>query len=142
MKKEIDIWNILHDGEITAVEENKNGVYTIFINIPYLRRRIRPLGDSFVLMLSGVRQIMFQDIDGTTSTLEDELEISTPEILKTDSEVMPINVATTAGTLILDYESIDFKLDTGHSVRFETIEAACREYWDEWRKRHNDNRQE
>ncbi|MCL1920736.1 MAG: hypothetical protein FWG50_06615 [Kiritimatiellaeota bacterium] len=139
MKKEIDIWNILHDGEITAVEKGKNGLYTIFVNIPYLRRRISPLGDSFVLTLSGVKQITFQDFGGTMSMLEDELEISTPEILQTESEAMPIYIATTAGTLILHYENIDLKLDTGQPVTFETIETVCRDYWGELRKRTKNN---
>jgi len=92
MQKEINIWNILHDGEITAVEKNTGGLYTIFVSIPYLRRRISPLGDSFVLILSGVKQITFQDIGGTMSTLESELELSTPEILHTESVAMPICV--------------------------------------------------
>ena len=135
MNNEINIWNILHDGEITAVEKGMNGLYTIFINIPYLRRRIKPLGDSFVITLSGVKQITFQDFDGQTSSLENELELSTPEILQTDSETMPIYIATTAGTLILNYESINFNLDTGQPVEFETIEVICREYWEEWSKR-------
>jgi len=135
MQKEISIWNVLHDGEITAVEKNTDGLYTIFVNIPYLRRRIPPLGDSFVLILSGVKQIMFQDFDGAVSTLESELEISAPEILNTESVAMPIRVETTAGTLILDYENIDFKLDTGQPVKFEIIEATCHEYWEQWRKK-------
>lgn len=137
MKNEICIWNILHDGEITAVEKGMDGLYTIFVNIPYLRRRIMPLGDSFVLTLSGVTQITFQDFGGTMSTLEDELEVSAPEILQTDSETMPVRVETTAGTLILNYERIDCKLDTGQPINFETIEAICREYWDQLRKRKN-----
>jgi hypothetical protein len=92
-----------------------------------------PLGDSFVLTLSGVKQIMFQDLfEGPMSTLEDELEISTPEILNTESETMPVCVKTTTGILILNYENIDFKLDTGQPVKFETIEAVCHEYWNQW----------
>jgi len=134
MNNEINIWNILHDGEITAVEKGMNGFYTIFVNIPYLRRRIKPLGDSFVLTLLGVKQVAFQDFDGTISSLENELELSTPEILYTESTEMPVFIATTAGTLILNYESINFNLDTGQSVEFGIIEAICREYWDEWGK--------
>ena len=155
MKKEIDIWNILHDGEITAAEKGADGSYILFINIPYLRRRLPPLGDSFVLTLSGVKQIIFQvldnvreiyrlhgvrqimgqDLDNPTLSLEAELELTTPTILQTESESMPISVTTTTGTLILDYENISFNLDTGQPVEFETIERICREYWDEFNKR-------
>jgi hypothetical protein len=48
MDPRIAIWNILHDGEITAVSEDV-GTLTMFVSIPYLRRRLTPLGDSFVL---------------------------------------------------------------------------------------------
>ncbi len=135
MRNEIDIWNILHDGDITAVEKGLNSSYTLFVRIPYLRRRLTPLGDSFVLALAGVRQIAFQNFDGTISTIEDELNLSTPEILRTDSESMPISVETTTGKLILDFEGIEFRLDTGQAVDFETIETVCRGYWEEWRKK-------
>jgi len=135
MKIEIDIWNILHDGEITVAEKGQNDSYTLFICIPYLRRRLAPLGDSFVLALKGVRRIAFQNFDGTISTLEDELNLSTPEILRTDSESMPISVETTTGILLLDFEGVEFLLDTGQAVDFETIETVCRDYWDEWSKK-------
>jgi len=135
MRNEIDIWNILHDGDITAVEKGLNSSYTLFVSIPYLRRRLKPLGDSFVLALAGVRQIAFQNFDGTISTIEDELNLSTPEILRTDSESMPISVETTTGKLILDFEGIEFRLDTGQAVDFETILTVCRGYWAEWRKK-------
>jgi len=135
MRNEIDIWNILHDGDITAVEKGQNSSYTLFVNIPYLRRRLAPLGDSFILVLQGVRQIAFHNFDGTISAIEDELNLSTPEILRTDSETMPICVETTTGKLILDFEDLEFRLDTGQTVDFETIESVCREYWGEWQKK-------
>ena len=135
MRNEIDIWNILHDGDITAAGKGHNNSYTLFVSIPYLRRRLAPLGDSFVLALKGVRQIAFQNFDGTISTIEDEMNLSTPEILRTDSESMPISVETTTGKLLLDFEGIEFRLDTGQPVDFETLETVCRDYWDEWRKK-------
>ena len=135
MKREIDIWNVLHDGDITAIEMGLDCSCTLFVNIPYLRRRISPLGDSFVLVLSGVKQIEFRNFDGTLSTLEDELNVSTPEILRSNSESMPICVETTTGNLLLNYENIAFRLDTGQPIEFEVIEAACRDYWDEWQRR-------
>jgi hypothetical protein len=55
MDTRIAIWNVLHDGEITAISEDGDTL-TMFVNIPYLRRRLKPLGDSFILTLAGVRQ--------------------------------------------------------------------------------------
>jgi hypothetical protein len=134
MDTRIAIWNVLHDGEITAVSEDGDTL-TMFVSIPYLRRRLKPLGDSFVLTLAGVRRAECRDFGGTASsasTLREELEIGTPEILKTESESMPVTIETTMGQVILDFQSIRFALDTGQPVDYESIEKVCEEYWTEW----------
>ncbi len=131
MDTRISTWNVLHDGEITAVSQDGDTL-TMFVSIPYLRRRLRPLGDSFVLTLAGVRRVEFRDFSGRTSHLREELEIGTPEILSTESQSMPVTVETTMGQLILDFESIRFALDTGEITDYSTIERVCDEYWTEW----------
>jgi hypothetical protein len=131
MDPRIAIWNILHDGEITAVSEEV-GTLTMFVSIPYLRRRLAPLGDSFVLTLERVKRAEFKDCDGRSVTLTEELENSTLEILSTDSERMPVCIETTSGRLILDFEGIRLAMDTGQNVAHEMIERACEEYWAEW----------
>jgi hypothetical protein len=132
MDSRIQIWNVLHDGEITAISE-VGSVLTMFVSIPYLRRRLQPLGDSFVLTLEGVKRVEFRDFGGRTSHLREELEIGTPEILKTESESMPVTIETTMGQLILDFERIRFAMDTGQETTYETIEKVCAEYWTEWK---------
>jgi hypothetical protein len=134
MDTRIAIWNLLHDGEITAVSEDADTL-TMFVSIPYLRRRLKPLGDSFVLTLTGVRQAECRDFGGaasSASSLRDELEIGSPEILQTESESMPVTVHTTLGQLILDFDSIRFALDSGQDTDYQTIERVCHEYWTEW----------
>ena len=134
MDKRIQIWNLLHDGEITAISGEDSDTLTMFVSIPYLRRRLKPLGDSFVVILSGIKNIEFRNFDGTTSSLNEEIEIGMPEILSTESESMPVKVETTMGQLILDFQSISFALDTGQAVEYETIAKVCEEYWREWKK--------
>jgi hypothetical protein len=102
------LWNTLHDGEITAVSADAGTTVTIFVSIPYLRRRLRPLGDSFVLTLLGVRQLQFRDFSGTISSLRDELEFTAPEILSSESENMPVTVETTGGQLFADFVLLCF----------------------------------
>ncbi len=135
MDKRIQIWNILHDGEITAISGEKSETLTMFVSIPYIRRRLKPLGDSFVLILSGMNQIEFHDFDGKITFLQNEIEIGIPEILCTESESMPITIDTTMGQLILSFQDIKFKLDTGQEITFETIEKVCQDYWTEWKER-------
>ena len=134
MDERISIWNIFHDGEITAVSQ-EGRTLTMFVSIPHLRRRLKPLGDSFVLMLSGVRRAECRDFGcaGPASTLYDELELGSPEIFQTKSESMPVTVETSMGQIILDFESIQFALDTGQSTDFSTIERVCHEFWAEWK---------
>jgi hypothetical protein len=131
-----DIWNTLHDGEITAVSAADSDTATIFVSIPYLRRRLQPLGDSFVLTLSGVRQLQFRDFSGSISSLPAELELTAPEILSSESQQMPVTVETTGGQLLADFDNVQFALDTGERVSYEAIERVCRDYWNEWSAKH------
>ena len=129
MDKRIQIWNLLHDGQITAIAGENTQTLTMFVNIPYLRRKLEPLGDSFVITISGLIRQEFHDFDGVITSLREEMEIGTPEILSTDSESMPIKIKTTMGQLTLDFQDISFALDTGQAAEYGTIEKVCEEYW-------------
>jgi hypothetical protein len=129
--RRIQIWNILHDDEITAISGEGSDILTMFVSIRYLRRRLNPLGDSFVLTLSGITRLEFHDFDGTRETLQEQLDIGSPEILSTESDSMPASIATSLGQLTLDFRSISFALDTGQAVEYEAIEKVCEEYWTE-----------
>jgi hypothetical protein len=131
MDRRIQIWNILHDDEITAISGEGSDILTMFVSIPYLRRRLAPLGDSFVLTLSGITRLEFHDFDGTRETLQEQLDNGSPEILSTESDSMPASIATSLGQLTLDFQSISFALDTGQAVEYEAIEKVCEEYWTE-----------
>lgn len=131
MDRRIQIWNILHDDEITAISGEGSDILTMFVSIPYLRRRLDPLGDSFVLTLSGITRLEFHDFDGTRETLQEQLDIGSPEILSTESDSMPALIATSLGQLTLDFQSISFALDTGQAIEYEAIEKVCEEYWTE-----------
>ncbi len=131
MDRRIQIWNILHDDEITAISGEGSDILTMFVSIPYLRRRLDPLGDSFVLTLSGITRLEFHDFDGTRETLQEQLDIGLPEILSTESDSMPASIATSLGQFTLDFQSISFALDNGQAVEYEAIEKVCEEYWTE-----------
>jgi hypothetical protein len=142
MDQRIDIWNIFHDGEITAVSQENSQTLKIFVSIPYIRRRLKPLGDSFVLILSGLKRFEFSSLNGAISSLQDEIDLGEPEILSTDSESMPVMITTTMGQLTLDFDSISFALDTGEAIDFESIEKECESYWAEWSEKNDSNPKE
>ena len=134
MDERIAVWNLLHDGEITAFSR-EGSTLTLFVSIPYLRRRLRPLGDSFVLTLQGLRKLEFRTLEGELSDLADELNVGSVEILETASESMPISISTTLGSLLLDFDSFRVALDTGQATDYATLDRVCVEYWDEWERR-------
>ena len=133
MDERIQIWNVLHDGEISAISGDDGETLTMFVSIPYLRRRIQPLGDSLVLTLGGLTRLEFHEFGGAVTPLREAIEIGSLEILSTESESMPIVIATSLGALTLEFRSITFALDTGHAIEYEAIEKVCEEYWTEWK---------
>lgn len=127
------IWNTLHDGEITVVRQISDRV-DMFINVPYIRERIEPLGDSFRISLLGFRSFQMTNADGEIhSSAVTDLSRGGIEILSTDSTSMPVKVATTIGYLIFDFNDLEISLDTGERVAYETVVKACSDYWDEWK---------
>lgn len=134
MDERIAVWNVLHDGEITAASQTP-GTLTLFVNIPYLRRRFTPIGDSFVLKLSGVTEVRFVTFDGRPEALDEQLKDGSPEILRTESEGMPVVIHTTLGQLTLAFERIEITLDTGSHVTFQTLSEAAGAYWNEWEQK-------
>ncbi len=133
MDERIEIWNRLHDGFITAIEQNGDTL-TMFVSIPYLRRRMKPIGDSFVLTLSGLSRMDFCDPDGEIHSFAEELGVGVvtgPEIIRSCSDSKPITVELAYGCLILDFQSISFALDTGGPVSLMEIEKVAAAYWQE-----------
>jgi hypothetical protein len=127
------IWNALHDGEITVVARDEPDSLIVFVSIPYVRRRIEPLGDSFRLRLAGFRGMHFDNgIGDSYSELED---IEGLEILETKSDKMPAEIQCAQGTLTLDYDSLEISLDSGQPISPEEVYRAYQEYWDEWSKK-------
>jgi hypothetical protein len=129
----LDIWNVLHDGEITVMHRESPDVLVMFVSIPYVRRRIQPLGDSFRLRLGGFRSMHFENSIGDTSSELDYVEGY--EILDILSETMPAKIQLAEGTLTLDFDSLDISLDSGQPVTYEEILHVAQDYWDEFAAR-------
>jgi hypothetical protein len=137
----VAIWNNLHDGEITVMGRSASEL-AIFVNIPYVRKRFKPAGDSFLLRLRGFRAIEYVDYEGNNRTSDpDEIENRGIEILSTQSSGVPVKISTTQGYLNLDFDVLEIFLDTGQQVEFEAVGLACREYWDEWEAQAGQNQE-
>ena len=105
-------------------------VVIMFVSIPYVRRRIQPLGDSFRVRLGGFRGMAFSyDIDQKTFTELDYIEGF--EILEVLSDTMPAMIQLAEGKLMLDFDSLEISLDSGQRVEYEEVRQFAQEYWDE-----------
>jgi hypothetical protein len=132
MDARIAIWNTLHDGEITVVAL-EGDTLVVFVSIPYIRERIPPLGDSFVLRLAGFRSVELADVEGRKKSSDfADLSKSGIEILSCDSKAMPVKIATTTGFLTLDFESVEIATDTGRVLAYSEVDRACSDFWEEW----------
>jgi len=129
------VWNVLQDGEITALGREEPTTLVIFVTIPYLRERIEPLGDSLCLRLRGCRRLEFAGAGAQSSTSPREIAMQRLWILSTDSEAMPVKIVTPSGFLILDFDAVDISLDTGQPLTYDELCRVCGEYWDEWSAR-------
>ena len=109
-------------------------VLVMFVSIPYVRRRIQPVGDSFRIRLSGFRGMLFSY--GSSDETHSDLDyIEGFEILEAKSDTMPATIQLVEGTLMLDFDSLEISLDTGHPISPEEVYRAYHEYWDEWSKK-------
>lgn len=130
----LDIWDVLHDGEITIMHREAPDVVSMFVSIPYVRRRTQPLGDSFRLRLGGFRGLLFSyDIDQKTFSEIDYIEGF--RILNNLSGAMPAMIQLVEGKLMLDFDSLDLSLDAGQAATHEEVRRVARDYWDEFASR-------
>jgi hypothetical protein len=126
------IWNTLHDGKLTALTREEPDTVMMSITIPYLRKRISPGGDSFCLRLHGVRRIQFAGFGASYTDDYEEIASYSLWILSTDSDLMPVRIATAEGFLVLDFDSLHISLDTGQPISYEQLDRVSEEYWDEF----------
>ena len=132
MDDRIEIWQVLHDGEITVVRQDGKHL-TIFVSIPYVRERIAALGDSVVLHLYGLSKFELLDSSGNVQS-NDPVSLSEEgyEILSTTSDTLPVTVKLSMGSMRLEFERIEVALDTGATVAISVIADAHDSYWREF----------
>jgi hypothetical protein len=133
MDERIAIWNLLHDGEVSKLTRENTSV-TIEVDIGYLRRRLTPPGDSFVLKLYGITTLSFSSWDDRAETLEQAVALGQLEILSTESKDMPVVVMTTMGELTIAFESVQIALETGQPIACADIARVSEEYWRQWKE--------
>jgi hypothetical protein len=133
-KEHYDIWNILHDGEITGIDGVIPGHLAIRVEIPYLRDMLAPKGTAFVLTLCNCTRFEYEVWDDRKK-YSDVARIAAmkPFVLEASETPEGIRIGCTEGYIHASYGSVAYALDTGQIITFADLSAACDRYWTEWK---------
>src|SRR6476620_3715550 len=133
MNPRAEIWNVLHDGGIAAINGVIPGDVEIRVSIPYLRKMFSADGDDIIVRLANCAKLTMKiwEKDFTTDDIERIVGTDT-EILSTESEDVPVHIITTFGELDIDFEAFSLSLDNGRPITFEELCDACENYWNRW----------
>ena len=135
MNERAEIWNILHDGEITGMRRDSSQNLQLRINIPYLRNMFPGDGEDILINLNKCTQFQMKIWDEgiTTSDFQTIVDTGT-EILSTESDDVPVHIVSTLGDLFIEFDSFTISLDTGEQVSFKELGDACDLYWKQWQE--------
>lgn len=133
MNPRAEIWNVLHDGGVAAIEGEVPGDVTIRVNIPYLRQMFSDNGEDIFVHLGNCTSLTMKIWDEDVTTDDPKRITSTDtEILSTDSENVPVHIITTLGELDIAFAAFSLSLDDGREISFEELCDACENYWNRW----------
>ena len=130
MNPRAEIWNVLHDGGVAAIDGVVPGDVTIRVNIPYLRQMFSDSGEDIIVHLCNCASLTMKIWDEGITTDDPKRIVSTDtEILSTESNDVPVHIITTLGELNIAFEGFSLSLDDGRQISFEELCAACENYW-------------
>ncbi len=152
----VDLFNILHDGEILDAEFSE-GTLNLKVGIGYLANRVNPNFDTFQVTLKEVENLSFR----TWPRLKDEepsLLNIIDDIFKPPLDILESNLMDNGyveiicnqkavasdfcgGNLQLKTTGAIVRDESGKQYSIDELGTICEEYWDEWKKRWNKNDQ-
>lgn len=133
MNPRAEVWNVLHDGGVAAIDGKIPGDVTIRINIPYLRKMFSEDGEEILVRIANCSKLTMTIWGEDLTTDEPKRIVATDtEILSTESDDVPVHVITTFGELDIDFEAFSLSLDNGKPITFEELCEACESYWNRW----------
>jgi hypothetical protein len=130
------IWNVLHDGTITAIDGVVPGTLKVSVDIWYLRPFFAPAGTAFVVELTecDLFEVLRWD-DATPPADPVSFAALQPSILEASVEHDEVKMIWIGGELRLRYASVRISLDTGSAIPMEALLAAAERYWDSFGRR-------
>ncbi len=137
------IWNMLHDGGITAIQGSVPGAIRFDVAIDYLRERFPDPGDTIQVTLSGCTRFAYRDFENAEFTTDlSAIAAMEPELLSAKMRGNVCEVVCAEG--ILEVVAIDgsLALDSGRSITLEELNDVSKAYWTEFSQRGKQARRE
>jgi hypothetical protein len=133
MESSYDVWNLLHDGSIVAVQGACPGRLSLQVQIPYLCE-VLSAGTAYLWVhLDGCTRAAFTPFEPPERAIElsalDDVEL---EVLSATERPDGLAVLCTHGELLLAYGEASYVLEGGAPLDYAALEAACETYWDRW----------
>ena len=125
MEANIDIWNLLHDGNIVAFSNVGPGDISVKVEIEYLCELLAT-GSKFLLIhLRDCSDISYSPFKSSDTVIKPEsLGECDLEILSAKNEHSYISVCCTEGIIRLSYMDAYYELDNGVPISFATLSQA------------------
>jgi len=141
MKQDYQIWNILHDGELTEIKGTIPGRLTIKVEIKYLANILQGQYDHIIVILQNCTLFEYERL-----WKKDEIEIFTdlaalntisPKLMALSCDEMDdyLLIYDICGSIKTRYDSVELRLEDGNSLSFQELDNASQEYWENFGKK-------
>jgi len=135
MKKDYQIWNILHDGALVDLQGNIPGELNIKVEIEYLANMLNGQYDNIFVKLENCSLFEYErnwskDEIQIYKTIK-ELDGIEPALmaLSCDEENDYLLIWDICGSIKTRYDSAELFLENGDSLSFDELYNASKEYW-------------
>lgn len=141
MNPRAELWNVLHDGGITAIVGTVPGDVEMRVSIQYLREMFSDDSEDIIVRLTNCSKLSMKIWEEDAMTDDPKRIVDTEtEILSTASEDVPVHIITTLGELDIDFDRFSLSLDNGRKISFEELCDACENYWNRWENEAKQNK--
>ena len=130
------VWDVLHDGSITAVCGAIPGTVRVEVSIDYLRERFPEPGKAILVLLSGCTRFAYREFEDSMFTTDlPAIARLKPEILSAKTSGTLSEIDCVKGVLEVAASDCTLALDGGRAITLDELLSVAEAYWTEWDKR-------
>ena len=136
----VDIWNVLHDGELVAADGSVPGDLRLSVSIPYLCFHLPTEASHVFVTLNECDRFEYQPYQDPR--LSDPSAVAAARLQVLSAEVANGEVLVGCadggygGHLALRYSSASVATAEGRPLSQSELESAAERYWTQWERMH------